>query len=378
MVTMLKKVFLVLILAIVATRVGAQDFTDGFYRLTTKSLGDQRSLDVANDGANDKVELSRTRDVTGQYWKITPLGDGFYRLTTEWLGETRSLDVINDGKNNRLRMAPTENVSGQFWRLTRLPSGYFRLTTKWLGHSMSLDGTNIGLTDKVELAPTGDFARQLWRIVPVERPGKPLDNAMTRQMVDGFTLIIRTVRLKDPETIQGIKVITESLAKIKNLLTPEQFKRLRKVPIWFEYKRLEGSAIWYHPNADWLVSQGYPAEMEKSIEINNLKNFLAWQALDQPFILLHELAHAYEDLHLTAMRAEIVATYNKAVAGGKYENVERSNGGDHRHYALTSEEEYFAELTETYFGRNDFYPFTRAELRKFDPDGYKLIQKAWK
>ena len=38
---------------------------------------------------------------------------------------------------------------------------------------------------------------------------------------------------------------------------------------------------------------------------------------------------------------------------------------------------YFAELSEAYFGTNDFYPFVRAELKEHDPRGYALMEKAW-
>ena len=48
-----------------------------------------------------------------------------------------------------------------------------------------------------------------------------------------------------------------------------------------------------------------------------------------------------------------------------------------RHYALNNDEEYFAETTEAYFGKNDFFPFERAELKEFDPTGYALMEEVW-
>ena len=44
---------------------------------------------------------------------------------------------------------------------------------------------------------------------------------------------------------------------------------------------------------------------------------------------------------------------------------------------LRREEVVFAELSEAYFGRNDFYPFTRKELEKHDPAGYRLMRETW-
>ena len=39
--------------------------------------------------------------------------------------------------------------------------------------------------------------------------------------------------------------------------------------------------------------------------------------------------------------------------------------------------EYFAELSESYFGTNDFYPFIRAELKVHDPRGFEVLKAAW-
>jgi len=39
--------------------------------------------------------------------------------------------------------------------------------------------------------------------------------------------------------------------------------------------------------------------------------------------------------------------------------------------------EYFAELSEAYFGTNDMYPFVRAELMKHDPEAHALLKKLW-
>jgi nucleoid-associated protein YejK len=46
-------------------------------------------------------------------------------------------------------------------------------------------------------------------------------------------------------------------------------------------------------------------------------------------------------------------------------------------YALQNEKEYFAELTEAYLGKNDFYPFQRQELLNYDKNGYKVLEKVW-
>ena len=47
------------------------------------------------------------------------------------------------------------------------------------------------------------------------------------------------------------------------------------------------------------------------------------------------------------------------------------------HYGLTNHKEYFAEGTEAYFYRNDFYPFVRAELKEHDPTLHDVLAKVW-
>jgi dipeptidyl-peptidase-4 len=49
-----------------------------------------------------------------------------------------------------------------------------------------------------------------------------------------------------------------------------------------------------------------------------------------------------------------------------------------RAYALNNYLEFFAELTEAYFVRNDFFPFTRKQLKVHDPAMDRLLEKLWK
>lgn len=136
-----------------------------YYRLTTKWQGEGLSLDVINDGINDKLHLAITGNYSGQKWKITDLKDGYFRLTTKWQGEEMSLDIINDGTNDKIHLAKTGNYSGQKWKITNLNDGYYRLTSKWQGDEMSLDVINDGTNNKLHLSKTGNYSGQKWKIV---------------------------------------------------------------------------------------------------------------------------------------------------------------------------------------------------------------------
>ena len=94
-------------------------------------------------------------------------------------------------------------------------------------------------------------------------------------------------------------------------------------------------------------------------------------------MVLHELAHAYHHLVLGDDCKSIEAAYKHAVDKKLYESVAYCGGGKQRAYALTNAKEYFAELSEAYFGKNDFYPFVRSELEQYDPVGFQLMEQIW-
>ena len=101
-----------------------------------------------------------------------------------------------------------------------------------------------------------------------------------------------------------------------------------------------------------------------------------------PNLVLHELAHGFHDQVLSFKQKDILAQYNKVKEAGLYDKVERWYGNGRANtfekaYAMSTPMEYFAETTEAFFGRNDFYPFNREELHKHDPEMEKLLERFW-
>ena len=94
-------------------------------------------------------------------------------------------------------------------------------------------------------------------------------------------------------------------------------------------------------------------------------------------MVLHELAHAYHHQVLSYENPEVRACYDQAVASKSYEVVLHHDGRKVRAYALTDDQEYFAESTEAFFSRNDFFPFTRAQLKQHDPEMEQLLARLW-
>ena len=111
--------------------------------------------------------------------------------------------------------------------------------------------------------------------------------------------------------------------------------------------------------------------------VGNALKFIECSRDDQPWSLMHEMAHAYQFLVLGEDHPAAQRAYRKAMDGGLYESVAHVHGGKRKAYAATNYKEYFADLTEAYFGKNDFFPFNRADLKKYDPTGYQLMQAVW-
>ena len=177
-----------------------------------------------------------------------------------------------------------------------------------------------------------------------------------------------------------LRLLSGQLDRVVRTVPMPAVERLRRVPVWINPKYDdERPRCEYHPGAGWLRDNGRDPVMEKAIEITNVPIF-PFENRRMPYLMLHELSHAYHDLVLGFDEPRIVATFELARDSGSYEAVKRFTGKKtitDKAYALSNHKEYFAETTEAYFGKNDFYPFDRAELRSHDPQMHDLLKKLW-
>ncbi len=176
--------------------------------------------------------------------------------------------------------------------------------------------------------------------------------------------------------MQCVAEIDTQLRSISDALPGARLASLRLVPIWLEQSVPGMQVIVYHTDSRWLEERGLNTQKGGGVDIPEAMPFLM-NVRTQPGMILHELSHAYHMRAVMDRNAEIVAAYQQAKNAGLYANVASIDGSAGRAYALTDEKEYFAELTEAYFLKNDFFPFNREELRKYDPTGYALIERLW-
>jgi hypothetical protein len=200
-----------------------------------------------------------------------------------------------------------------------------------------------------------------------------------QQTLRGWTVRIHPALPRDNPQLaeQVLSLLDNHLFRITLVVPPAALEELRKIPIWVESQTSRNAGMCYHPSRQWLAEHGYNPDKAGSIELENPKNFLGWFA-DQPWMVLHEMAHGYHHRILGYDHAGIRRCFERAVQSGKYDSVLHINGRTERHYALNNDQEYFAEATEAFFGTNDFYPFVRAELRQHDPDLFDLMESLWK
>jgi hypothetical protein len=173
-----------------------------------------------------------------------------------------------------------------------------------------------------------------------------------------------------------LNLLDAQLAQIQASVPTKAVIELQAAPIWLELQTPGLRGAQYHWSADWLRDNGYNPRKARSVEISSAQDYLLWSQL-QPSIILHELAHAYHDRVLGKDHPELLAAFASAGTRGLYESVPSAQGPAGRAYALNDYLEFFAELSEAYFVRNDFFPFTREELRQYDPAGYAMIESTW-
>ena len=215
------------------------------------------------------------------------------------------------------------------------------------------------------------------RTEPDKQPYKTLSEYEEREL-EGWTVYVEKTLLEEHPKLadETLRVAKDQLFNITRMVPAKAVKKLRQVRIWIQYKCKDMKCAAYHPSRKWLSNHGYNPKKAKCVDIGNARNFVSWTR-HQWWMVLHEMAHAYHDQILGFDDPEVKEGYERVKKAGLYEKVRQWGGGEKRHYALENHKEYFAEMTEAYFGVNDFYPFVRAELKECDPETLKLIEKLW-
>ncbi len=213
----------------------------------------------------------------------------------------------------------------------------------------------------------------------VKKSYEPSDRYEKRE-IEGWTVLVNKTFLAKQASLaeKTLVLLREQLLQIVECVPPRAVKRLRTIHFWVEENEPHHPCMTYHPNPAWLRQNDMNPGKARCVELSNARNFLKWTE-QQPWMVFHELSHGYHHQFLEAgfNNPEIKKAYNNAMKARRYESVLRSKGKKEKAYAATNPMEYFAEASEAYFGRNDFYPFDRSELKRHDPELFALVDKLW-
>ncbi len=198
-----------------------------------------------------------------------------------------------------------------------------------------------------------------------------------KRTIEGWTVYVASKLQQEKAHADEIcKLLQYKLHLVKRYVPEKARVKLQKVPIWLEQNDPAVPYIVYHHSKNVLQNKGLNPDKYQALEIGNTDNFLQWQDL-QPSMLLHHLACAFFDQVVGLDNADVSKSYEKAVKSAKYDRVLRFDGEHVRHPALLNVKEYFAEMSESYYGFNDHYPFLQFELSQLDPDVCELLARLW-
>jgi hypothetical protein len=210
-------------------------------------------------------------------------------------------------------------------------------------------------------------------------PSKP--TSRTDRQLEGWTIRVDDRLLKgadEPTGLKALRFLEGKLADIKVVVPADRLKKLQSVVLVLDLTHGKLESMQYHPGAGWLKDNGYAEDLVKCVHLPRAADVATKRNIrEQPWVILHELAHAYHDQVLGFDEPRIREAYDKYKKGGHGDKALLFDGRRVKHYALTNPMEFFAEMTEAYFGTNDFFPFNRAELKESEPEIYELLKEVW-
>lgn len=178
--------------------------------------------------------------------------------------------------------------------------------------------------------------------------------------------------------LRALRFLEAKLGEIRAVVPAARLADLQEVTIVMDLNCGDLGAMQYHPDAGWLEGHGFPPELAKCVHIPKAAELPTRRNInEQPWVVLHELAHAFHDQKLGFDELSIKAAYERFKASGHGDAALLYDGQRGKHYGLTNQMEFFAEMTEAFFGVNDFFPFNRAELQEAEPELFQLLSDVW-
>ncbi len=209
----------------------------------------------------------------------------------------------------------------------------------------------------------------------------PLPASHATRNIEGWTVRVDDRLLHGDGAAVGeraLKLLAARLVAITIVVPEKALAKLRAITIELDLNYGDLRAMQYHPDAGWLKENGYSGQLAKCVHIPEVEDFLSPEEnLRMPWVVLHELAHGFHDQTIGFEEPRVTAAWRQFCDSGKYKSVLTTSGIMREHYGLTDPKEFFAEMTECYFGSNDFYPFVTGELKQAEPEIFALLADIW-
>ena len=265
---------------------------------------------------------------------------------------------------------------------------YAKPTTRLTGHMDGYDPATAPkfvwperlLQAKAEIRKAAEGRDQAARKEGKQEP-PALPTAHTTRELEGWKVRVDDRLLQGAGAELGeraLKLLTARLVAITTVVPEPALAKLRAITIQLDQDYGELRAMQYHPSAGWLQGKGYSERLAKCAHIPNAEGFLSpFENHRMPWVVLHELAHGFHDQTIGFDDSRVIAVWKKFRENESYKSVLTSPGHLREHYGRTDQKEFFAEMTEAYFGSNDFYPFVAGELKQAEPATFKLLEEIW-
>ncbi len=128
---------------------GKQAAPAGYFKLQTAFLESKNKCLEGNQVAKGATLggaafMDRCQNVSGQMWKMVPVGPGYFRLQTAFLeSKNKCLQGSEDEVFGAAAfMATCSDSWGQMWKMVPVGPGYFKLQNKFF-ENMCLEGNQV-------------------------------------------------------------------------------------------------------------------------------------------------------------------------------------------------------------------------------------------
>lgn len=196
---------------------------------------------------------------------------------------------------------------------------------------------------------------------------KPTEKTYTTETLNGFKFKISSEFTWDRHTDNAYRYAGKSLDDLVTVLPSGMLSKMRTATFRIEKPADGKEPVEYDAAEDIIV-------------INDLGAYYSAAKLNRPSLLLNALVRRHYELYAVNSQPLVEQSYEAALGSGLYSSVDYNNGTStvkKKADAAGSAEDYFVELSEAYWGKNDFYPFDYHDLMEYDAAGFQLMENIW-